>query len=223
MSLHIGVLLAAILSDAPATAADACPATGPNVEWAASCFEADDTGRRVKQQYVGRLRLDNRGHTTIVIGQPRELVAVNRQGKVVVPGIFHTGDFDFKDAQGGIGRFQVTQNTLGSKAVPKCGYFDSRDFRIVIPAEYAQCRPFADGEAIACKDCVSLCMAPECQHSVLVNGEGVTLGPEGTVRRRFRLPDMKTVCAKTSSEQREGYAYKGTASRCAQKMENPFK
>ncbi|MEW6761428.1 MAG: hypothetical protein AB1437_11435 [Pseudomonadota bacterium] len=223
MMLHIGVLLAAMLFTTPAEAADACPEKGENTEWAASCFEANKGGRRLKPQYVKHLRFDRSGHATLVIIEPREVVAVNRQGKVVVPGIRYTGDFDFRDAEGGIARFETTPTTPGSKARPQCGYFDSRSFRIVIPAEYAQCMPFAKGEAIACKDCVSVCTEPECQHSLLMDGEGVALGPDGTIRRRFKLPDMKTACAEPGSAESKAYEYTGPSMHCILKSYNPFK
>jgi hypothetical protein len=223
MMLQIGVLLGAMLAGAPAMAANACPEKDANAEWAASCFEADKAGRRLKPQYVKHLRFDKGGHATLVITKPRELVAVNRQGKVVVPGIRHTGDFDFPDAEGGIARFETTPTAPGSKARPQCGYFDSRSFRIVIPAEYAQCQPFAKGEAIACKDCVSVCTEPECQNSILMDGEGVALGPDGSVRRRFKLPDMKTACAEPGSEESKAYTYTGPSLHCILKSYNPFK
>ena len=193
MMRHIGILFASMLLNAPALAMDPCPATDKNEDWAASCFDTDKGSRRVKPRYLERLRLDSDGFTTIVIGAPRELVAVNRQGKVVVPGIRHTGDFDYPDAEGGIGRFETPPFTPGSKVKPQCGYFDRRGFRIVVPAAYAQCRPFANGEAIACKACVSLCVEAECQDSVLVDGEGIAFGADGSVLRRFRLPDRKTI------------------------------
>lgn len=221
MMRHIGVLFAAMLLNAPATAADACPEKGANAEWAAGCFKTDKGSRRLKPQHLKHLRFDSRGHATLVISEPRELVAVNRQGKVVVPGIRHTGDFDFRDAEGGIARFETSPTAPGSKARPQCGYFDSRSFRIVIPAEYAQCTPFANGEAIVCKDCASVCVEPECQDSILVDGDGVALGPDGNVRRRFRLPDQNTVCAQAGSEEHK--AYTGTRPECILTNHNPFK
>ncbi|GAB3384245.1 WG repeat-containing protein [Massilia agri] len=221
MMRHICILFAAMLLNVPAMAADACPEKGADGEWAASCFNTDKSGRRLKPQHHKHLRFDSSGHATLVISEPRELVAVNRQGKVVVPGIRHTGDFDFPDAEGGIARFETIPTTPGSKARPQCGYFDSRSFRIVIPAEYAQCRPFANGEAIACKDCASVCTEPECQNSILVDGDGVALGPDGTVRRRFRLPDQKTACAQAGSAEHK--AYTGTRPECILKSYNPFK
>ena len=193
MILHIFVLLTAMLLHAPAKATHSCP--DKDLEWAASCFVMDKSGRRLKPQYLKHLQFDSRGLTTLVIFEPPELVAVNRQGKVVVPGIRHTGDFDYPDAEGGIGRFETPPRTPESKVKSKCGYFDSRDFRIVIPAEYAQCDPFSKGEAVACKDCVRACTAPECQDSILLDGEGIAFGPDGIVLKRFKLPDRKSICA----------------------------
>ncbi|MCD2519170.1 hypothetical protein LQ564_22975 [Massilia sp. G4R7] len=220
MMLRIGLLLVSLLLGAPAMAAP-CPAVdGATVEWAASCFAADKGGRRLKPQYLKQLRFDRSGHATAVISEPRELVALDRQGRVVVPGIRHAGDFDYPDAEGGIGRFDAPP-APGRATAPRCGYFDSRDFRIVVPAGYAQCQPFAKGEAIACQECVSVCTEPECQDSMLVDGDGVALGPDGAVRRRFRLPDMKAVCASPGSK--AGKTYEGARPHCIPKSDNPFK
>lgn len=163
--------------------ADPCPPTKRGEDWAAGCFQADGDGRRVKPHYLKRLTPDRRGITTVMIEHPRELVAVDRRGKVVVPGIRHTGDFDYRDAEGGIGRFETG---LDGKTALRCGYFDSRTFRIVIPAEYDQCQAFAGGEALVCKGCVSRCDDADCHHSTFVGGDGFALGPDGTIRERFK-------------------------------------
>jgi len=219
--LHIFVLLAAMLLHTPAKAAQPCP--DKDGDWAASCFVTDKNGRRLKPQYLKHLQFDSRGFTTMVIVQLRELVAVNRHGKVVVPGIRHSGDFDYPDAEGGIARFETPPFTLGGKVKPKCGYFDSRDFRIVIPAEYAQCDPFSKGEAVVCKECIKACTAPECQDSILLDGEGIAFGPDGVERRRFKLPDRKSFCAAPGSKEARAYTYTGSQPHCYPKTYNPFK
>ena len=73
---------------------------------------------------------------------------------------------------------------------------------------------------IACKDCGSVCTELEYQNNIRVDGDGVALGPDGTVRRRFRLPDQKKVCAHAGSVERK--AYTGTRPECVLTSSNPF-
>ena len=222
MILHFGMLIASLLLSTGAVASDPCPVESPGTEWASTCFEADHTGRRVKSSYLERLRFDRRGYTTVVISEPRELVAVNRHGKVVVPGIMHTGDYDFPHAQGGIARFTIVSDMPGARARSQCGYFDSRSFRIVVPAEYDHCQPFADDEALACKECESYCTEPECQDRILVGGTGFILGPEGQVRGRRNLPNVKSACKQIYSSGTGSSHHTSTLPRCVIDVENPF-
>lgn len=194
MILAFGLLVFGLLFTTASSAAHLCPTTGPGVEWAATCFEANPQGRHVKQRYIKRLRPNRGGYTTVMISEPRELVAVDRRGKVVVPGIIHTGDYDFPTTDGSLARFTTGNNVHGAEAPSGCGYFDTRSFRIVVPAEYDHCKAYTDGEAIACKKCESFCVEPECRDRVLVGGEGVVLGSDGKVRKRFALPHTKPAC-----------------------------
>src|SRR5687767_8742962 len=107
MIAHVLLAVSMLLSSVTATAAQLCPRNGPGVERAAACFDTSDHGRRVWPQYLKQLRPDRHGFATVLISEPRELVAVNRQGTVIVSGIVHTGDFDYPNAHLGIGRFSV--------------------------------------------------------------------------------------------------------------------
>jgi hypothetical protein len=216
------ILVTILLWSTAATAADLCPATSPGAEWAATCFETDHASRRVKRPYIKHLRPNDQGYATVIISEPRELVAIDRDGKVVVPGIVHTGDFDFPTAHGGVGRFITRKNLPGNRTAPQCGYFDSASFRVVIPAEYDHCKPFADGEAIACKHCQSHCVDPDCHDSVLTGGEGVALALDGTVRRRFKLREPTPKCAQPRSEQVSGTLEARPDLRCASDTQDPF-
>ncbi|WP_374584682.1 hypothetical protein [Pseudoduganella sp.] len=160
----------------PAMAQDPCPKDG---DWSATCLETVGKVRQVKRQYLHRLALDKSGFAVIVIEAPREVVAVNRRGVVVVPGIAHTGDFDYPYAEQGVGRFSVGG---------KCGYFRAGSFRIVVPPLYDACLAVRDGEAQACQECVRRCTTPECQDSVLVGGKGFVFNTKGTLLRRFVPP-----------------------------------
>src|SRR5450830_444276 len=174
------VLLLAALAALPLAshAAGPCPAGGE--DWATSCFTGHGDARRVKPRYLDRLVWNAHGMATILVSEPRELLAVDRKGRVVVPNIRHTGDFDYPDAEGGIGRFQAANG--------RCGYFAAGRFAIVIPATYDACKAFQGGEAEACTGCTSQCTDTDCHDTVLVDGSGVTLAPDGAVLRRQVLP-----------------------------------
>jgi hypothetical protein len=158
--------LCAMLWSASCGAVESCPPTDRNTEWSANCFEGGGAARHVKRAYVGNIVADPTGHATILIAQPRELVAVDRRGAVVVPNIRHTGDYDYPDAPGGLARFQVASG--------KCGYFDVRTFKIAIPAIYDHCLAFQENTATVCNDCKVRCTEPECQDSELDNPEFIT-------------------------------------------------
>ena len=169
------LLLAALAAlPLPPCAAGPCPAGGE--EWATRCFTGHGDARRVKPRYLDRLAWNTHGMATILVAQPRELLAVDRQGRVAVPDIRHTGDFDYPDAEGGIGRFRAADG--------RCGYFAAERFTIVIAATYDACKAFHDGEAEACTGCTSRCTDAHCHDTELVGGTGVTLAPDGTILRR---------------------------------------
>ena len=173
----------------------ACPPTNLNKDWSAACFAKTGDGRRVKPNYINNLRLNQYGRTTIMIADPRELVAVDRDGKVVIPGIRHTGDHDYPNAHLGIGRFYSSSKISGGKQA-SCGYFETRRLRVIVPARFDHCQPFKEKHAFACTDCVSYCSEPDCQDSVLVGGVGTMLRSDGRTRKTFTLPTLDTVCAR---------------------------
>jgi len=188
-----------------------CPAGD---EWAAGCFENSGAMRQVKPQYRNRLAAKKSGITVITIAEPREVVAVDRQGVVVIPGIFHTGDFDYPTAAQGVGRFRL---------VGKCGYFNTTTFRTLVPAEYAQCQPFHAGEALACKDCERYCTEVDCQNSTVVGGQGFVFNAKGKLRRKVALPKLEDACGRAGVAQvtREGRATPYL--RCKEDPDSPFK
>lgn len=167
-----------------AVAADRCPTGGDG--WPDACFTEQNGVRHVKPQYLKRLKWDRHGHALVSRADAFELLAVNRQGKVVVPGIYHTGDFDYPDAERGVGRFATPDG--------KCGYFQAKQFTIVVPARYDVCQAFHDGKAVACTDCTRYCEDEDCHLDRLVGGSAVELALGGTVRRTYALPTLDTVC-----------------------------
>lgn len=206
---------------AAAQAGEPCPAAQTGEAWSASCFAGQGSARRVKPEFLPRLDWNRHGMATIVVDEPHELLAVERSGKVVIPDIRHTGDFDYPDAEGGIGRFTVHDG----KGRARCGYFAAERFTVVVAPEYDQCQAFHDGAAQACKDCVSYCTDQECHDSVLVGGHGVVLDLRGKIARRFTPPTLATAC------KRAGGAGKATVQRqgatavlqCPPDADSPFK
>ena len=207
------IMLASLLALAAgcvSAAEDPCPAGD---EWAASCFENSGAARQVKPQYRSRLAVKKSGIAVMTIAEPHEVVAVDRQGVVVIPGIFHTGDFDYPTAVQGVGRF---------RAAGKCGYFNTATFRILVPAEYAQCQTFRDGEALACKDCERYCTEVECQNSTVVGGQGFVFNAKGKLRRKLALPRVEDACGRAGVAQvtREGRATPYL--QCKEDPDSPF-
>ena len=182
------------LTSASCTSAELCPSTEKHLEWSSACFEGTGLTRRVKPANKSKIVADRAGFATIVIDAPRELVAVDRSGAVRVPGIFHTGDFDFPYASEAIGRFQVITKDAKGEPNTKCGYFDSRNFKIVIPAIYDQCMAFANGTGAACKDCTKVCTESECQSSKLIGGQGFFINRQNNIVKRFFPPSLEQAC-----------------------------
>lgn len=156
-------------------AADLCPRTDSNAEWSVRCFQTAGPARKVKDRFVHRLRS---APTTILIAETRELVAVGARGRVIVPDIAHTGDFDMPNPDG-IERF--------TSAARRCGYFAGATFEIIVPAQFDHCEAFADGTAQACTGCVARCIDPDCHGKTMVGGQGVELDTSGRIRRRFDI------------------------------------
>lgn len=165
--------------------AESCPAGGQS--WSSRCLDGTGATRRVNPRYLNRLEWNRYGIALVSLDRTFELLAVNRQGEVVVPNIRRTGDFDYPDAEGGVGRFGTPDHS-------KCGYFQARGFTIVVPARYDACTAFHDGRAIACTGCTRYCEDEDCHMDHLVGGEAVELAPDGSVRDRYQLPTLDTVC-----------------------------
>lgn len=194
-----------------ATAAnDPCPAEG---EWAASCFVTVSGVRQVKAEFRYRFAAQKADVAVIAIAEPRELVAVDRKGVVVVPGIVHAGDFDYPSAEQGVGRFQ---------SAGKCGFFSST-FGALVPAEFDQCQAFHQGEAIACKDCVRYCTEDECQDSILVGGRGGAFDANGKLLRQFAPPKLEAACGRAGVAQVRHVKGGVPRLKCKPDPDSPFK
>lgn len=186
-------LLLAMLATAGFAAED-CPQNGRDRDWSAQCFEVKGDTRQVKPAFVKRLKFNRYGMTTILIGEPREVVAVNRQGKVVVSNIRHTGDFDYPSAEKGVGRFYAIVRNSAGELKERCGYFKAGSFRIVVPAQFDHCDPFQNGKARVCTDCITYCSDEDCHMTTSVEGHGAVLGIDGKVRSTYVLEDRDHFC-----------------------------
>lgn len=178
---------------ATATAAS-CPQTNKDHEWSADCFESTANGRRVKAEYLRNMRPKKSGVDVIAIKQPRELLAVDRRGRVLISHINHTGDFDYPTAPDNMGRFGVASRDASGKPVFKCGYFDTARFKVVIPAQYDHCRSFQNHEARVCNDCIEYCTESECQNSVFLGGTGFTLNRHNKVISSGPQRTLDSIC-----------------------------
>ena len=205
-------------------AVDPCPSTKTGGEWSAQCFTGKGGGRKVKLRYLKRIDANRHGMAVVIIAAPREMVAVDRRGAVVLPNIRHTGDFDYPTAEHGVGRFAV--NVAGEDEPPvfKCGYFKAEQFSIVAPAQYDQCGPVRQGEGQACTDCVRYCTDPDCHDSVFVGGKGVVLAPDGAILRTYTPPGLDQVCG--TGRPAEISVVNGSGMRllkCDTAVDSPFK
>jgi hypothetical protein len=177
-------------------AASLCPSTKLRSDWSAECFESKSDGRHVKATYRNNIHVDRRGVALIVIGEPREVVAVDRRGKVVVPGIEHTGDFDLPYEHNHTNRYWDMVKDANGAVKEQCGYFSTRRFRIVVPAQFDACHAFHDGVASACKHCARYCTEPECQNSVLIGGQGYQVKPDGSMQEKRIARSKEQLCSR---------------------------
>lgn len=196
-----------------AAAKDTCPSQESGY-WAAACFMTEGEVRRIKPQYLKRLKLDKSGFDVIFVEETLERLAVNRKGVVVIPGIRWTGDFDYPDAEGGVGRFAANG---------KCGFFKAPAFKIVIPAAYDFCDPFHDGEAAVCTNCREYCLDEDCHLSTFVGGEGYVFNLKGRLLRRFQPPALEQACGKAGVAEVRNPDHKVPLLECKPDPNDPFK
>jgi hypothetical protein len=218
-------LLLAFFSSAT-WASDLCPPTDTEKEWSVKCFEGEDNSRRVKGEYINKINANAYGMTKISIldsrGLPREVVAVDRYGQVVISNILHTGDFDYPSAYRGLGRFTALKKDVSGKYVEKCGYFQSPQFRILVPAEFDQCDPFTKDGAYACKDCVSYCSNVDCHVRAFIGGRGFLIGTNGYIKREFIVKTLETYCRRPDLVRLTTTVDGAASIHCDGPSDNPF-
>ena len=138
------------------------------------------------------VQFDRNGYAAIVITAPPELVAVNRQGKVVrvnrarLPGF----RFEPRDQSSTIARFGYVVPNAKIKHQFKCGYYQAGPFRIVAPPRYDYCDAFNEGKALVCFGCINHCENGDCHEPDLINGEALVINDRNEVIRTIQLPSL---------------------------------
>lgn len=187
-AIILAIFMLFVLGQAGAAMDVRCPASKSDERWAAECLKFDGKDRRIKPEYRKGIAFNKFGKAVIVLDNPFEVAAVDRTGKIVIPGIANGGDRDYPNAEKGVGRFYVGK---------KCGYFKAGEFKILVPAEYDACHPFLNGEAAACKECALYCTEAECHSSTFVGGQGFVFAANGRLLRRYAPPELENACGKT--------------------------
>jgi len=182
-----------------ASGSEQCPSEAAGETWSPQCFDVINETRRLKQEFVSKVKFDPHGFAAISIGQPIELAIVNRRGEIVIPHIRHTGDFDYPDAPSRIGRFAVEYNKANGEPASKCGYFSLDSYQIIVPAQFDHCQAFKKEETYACKECASYCNSEDCQNSTYVGGTRFVIGRNGAITREIRLPGLDQICSANRS------------------------
>lgn len=197
-----------------AAAHAACPSKETDT-WSADCFTTEGETRRLKPQYLKRIKPDKTGVDLLWNDETRYFDAVNRKGLVVMPGIYVTGDFDYRQAEKGVSRFSSNG---------KCGYFKVTSFKVVIPPIYDVCYAFQEGVAYTCQDCVEYCDEDEdCHLPMMVGGRGFELDLKGRVLKQFTLPPLERACGKAGvAESGMRYGVRHWL-RCNEDPDHPFK
>lgn len=206
-----------------AVAASMCPTTTANgmAEWSVRCFEHKGDALRVKPRYVGKLRVNRAGVTLIHVSETLALLAVGRDGAIVIPNIRHAGDFDLPNPDG-IGRFDVVTRDASGAPVYRCGFYDQKTYKIIVPPTYAHCGPFHANTGFACADCNNYCRDPDCHDSVYTDGQGVGFDRRGTVVKTWRLGRPDDQCDGPGSASVEHAGRNAGMLTCLRKKPGPF-
>lgn len=220
---HLALMLALfLLFGAPARAAAAgepCPVTSISREWSATCFDTGPGGRKVKTQFLSRVRFGRQSHAALIILSPSELVFVNRRGTLVrlQRKYLDQLDFDFEPAEGAIGRFGY----LVGKGTPalrfKCGFYRRSNYEVLVAPIYDECDSFNDGTALVCLGCKDYCDSGDCHDSNFAGGEGLVINEKHEILERFPLPSLP-LCRSDA----EASAVEGDSPKCRPRPPNPF-
>lgn len=173
---------AIVIPFASAAIATECPKS----EWTAGCFYDSADGRRLKPEYLKRVKFQRNGFAVLYL-DPNESVAINRNGKVVIPGIV-SGQFHYTEAEDGIAAFYANGRQHDESFSTKCGYFQISNFSVVIPPVYDICGRFYRKKAYVCVNCELDCT--DCHSYEYYGGEGFVINRKNEVLRRVTLPKI---------------------------------
>jgi hypothetical protein len=186
--LLLGIFFA-LLYAATGNIANASPKnpTCLKTQWTEACFDHTAVGRRIKPQYLKRIRFQRNGFAVLHL-KSGETIAVDKKGRVVVPGIV-TGNYDFRDAEGGIAMFSIPAKNSTSKFDRyNCGYFQLSNFEIIIPPVYNRCDDFQNQKAYVCTNCRHDCV--DCNSVRYYGGEGFVINTKNEILQRITLPKL---------------------------------
>ena len=160
----------------------------PKGRWTEDCFYNKTSVRTIKPRYLKRVKFQRNGFAVLLL-EPRETVAVNRKGAVVVPGIVN-GNYHFRQVEGGISMFAIpAKQSTGELNSYNCGYFQRSNFKIVIPPIYNGCAEFQLQKAAVCKNCRYDCV--DCNEvSYYGDGEVFIINTKNQILRRMALPRL---------------------------------
>lgn len=183
LAMILGLLMT--LFAAPSSAASN-ETTCPKKEWNEACFDNTAGTRRLKPAFIKRVKFQRNGFAVLYL-EGHELVAINRKGVVVVPGIV-SGDFSYEEAENGVAAFYTRPYQKGNNAQRKCGYFQLSNFKIVIPPVYDICARFQREKAYVCVNCHLDCA--DCHNYAYYGDKAYVITPKNEVLRTITLPKI---------------------------------
>ncbi len=168
--------------------------------WSSTCFEKVKEGRKVRSEYVGKIRPNRFGNAAVFISDTRELVIVDQAGVVRVPNVIYTGDNDSLGPSAGLVRYFAQGKGRDGVFTKKCGYIDGASLGVLVPASFDQCSSFNGEIAVACRDCTAYCLnSSDCQDSVFINGTSYDLDRNGRIVNTYMSAEISAVCGKNGT------------------------
>lgn len=155
--------------------------------WDAACFQTSVSGRQLKPKYLPRVRFQKNGFAALAVtpeGGGHEILAINRQGTVVLSGIFE-GEPDFREAEGGLAPFYVRK---GEGRFSQCGYFQVSNFAVVIPPVYNICGHFYKQRAHVCVNCNFDC--GDCHTYAYYGDRAFIINRKNEILKEIALPKI---------------------------------
>jgi hypothetical protein len=169
---------------------DPCPLTSKDRVWSAACFDATETGRKIKKSHRKKVVFDRKGFAAIVIAAPPELIAVSRRGMVVAVNRARLGGFDFEPSDDEIARFGYLAGATAETSKFICGFYRRKPFAVLVPPVYDECDSFKKGAALVCMGCADHCPGGDCHENNWAGGQGLVINEKNEVLRKVALPSI---------------------------------